>query len=242
MKIALVGYGKMGHETETIARLEKHDIVAVMDNELDWTSKLPAFRTADAAIDFSTPSAVTDNIKLAFENHVPIVVGTTGWYDRLPDILSLSKQYDGSLVYGSNFSIGANLFMRVNELLATWMNTQPQYAPRVEETHHVTKKDAPSGTAIHLAEDIVKQVDRITDWQLTDTPENNRILPVKANRTGTVPGIHRIVWHAAEDDIELLHVAHSRQGFARGAVKAAVWLHRHPGIYEFKDIALYINT
>lgn len=242
MKFALLGYGKMGKQIETMLLQNNQEIVATIDNEQDWHDKLSLFMTADVAIDFSMPSVAVANMQRAFESHIPIVVGTTGWYDKLNDIRVFCEKHNGSLVYGSNFSIGANLFMQLNNNLAAYMNQQPQYDVRIEETHHETKKDAPSGTAIHLAEDILRIVQRLNQWQLTDEASaNESVIPVKANRIGTVPGIHKITWHSEEDDIEIIHTAHSRRGFAAGAIKAAEWLTKNPGIYEFQKIALHLN-
>lgn len=241
MKFALLGYGKMGKQIEELLIRDNQQIVAIIDNEQDWQHNRSAFQTADVAIDFSMPSVALDNILYAFENHIPIVVGTTGWYDQLDKICSECKRMNGSLIYGSNFSIGANLFMQVNATLAAYMDAQPQYSASIDETHHATKKDAPSGTAIHLANDIIHFVHRLDNWQLGEFQNASDVLPVKANRIGTVPGIHKVLWHSDEDDIEIIHTAHNRSGFAAGAIKAAKWLTLHPGLYEFQNIAIHLN-
>lgn len=241
MKFAILGYGKMGKMVEQLLKDDHHEIVAIIDNEDDWQQKLSEFQTADVAIDFSMPQVAVDNMLKAFKSQVPVVVGTTGWLEGLDDVTNACKQYDGSLIYGSNFSIGANLFMQLNKELAKLMNVQPQYDASMEETHHVTKKDAPSGTAIRLATDLLAQVERLDHWTLTDQPLNESMtLPVTAHRIGTVPGTHSITWHCDDDDIVITHQAHSRQGFARGAIRAACWLVKHPGIYDFQNIALTI--
>jgi len=232
----------MGHQVEEILLGEGHEIVAIIDNEDDWAWQMQDFETADVAIDFSMPSVAVRNMFNAFEHHVPIVVGTTGWLDSFEEVRRTCEKYNGSLVYGSNFSIGANLFMKLNKELAQLMETQPQYRVALEETHHAAKKDAPSGTAIRLAEDVLQIVDRLRSWQLTENMAvADDVLPVKANRVGTVPGTHTIQWHSEEDDITITHTAHSRKGFALGAVRAAIWLARHPGIYDFQRIALTMN-
>ena len=170
----------------------------------------------------------------AFEAHVPIVVGTTGWLDRLEEVRQACAGHDGRLVYGANFSIGVNIFFKVNKLLAKLMNTQDRYDVAVEETHHIHKKDAPSGTAIHLAKDIVSEVDSLQDWRLTPCDHTN-VVPITAIREGEVPGTHKIVWESPEDTIEITHTAHGREGFARGAVHAAEWLVLQPsGVYPFE--------
>ena len=241
MKFAILGYGKMGRQVEELLLRDHHEIVAVIDNEADWKLKMADFRKADVAIDFSMPSVAVENMSHAFENHIPIVVGTTGWLDQYEKVRECCEKYCGSLVYGSNFSIGANLFMRLNKELSALMENQPQYVAFLEETHHTEKKDAPSGTAIRLAEDLLKIVSRYNSWQLTDAPVGDTVLPVYAHRVGTVPGIHTLRWHSEDDDIIITHTAHSRRGFAAGAIKAAIWLTRHSGIYDFQRIALELS-
>lgn len=241
MKIAILGYGKMGRQVEEILRRQNHEIVAVIDNEEEWNERMSQFRTADAAIDFSVPSAAVQNMYRAFDNHIPIVVGTTGWLPRLEEVKARCGQCDGSLVYGSNFSIGANLFMQLNRFLASFMNGQPQYRAEVDETHHDMKKDAPSGTAIRLAADIVKAVDRLDAWKPAEQAACGDFLPVVSHRIGTVPGTHVVSWKSDVDDIRIVHEAHSRKGFAEGAVKAACWLLRHPGIHDFQDIVFELD-
>ncbi len=241
MKIAILGYGKMGRQVEEILQRQGHDIVTVIDNEEEWDERMAQFRTADAAIDFSVPSSAVPNMYRAFESHVPIVVGTTGWLPRMDEVTARCRECDGSLVYGSNFSIGANLFMQLNRFLASFMNNQPQYSAEIEETHHVMKKDAPSGTAIRLAADIVKAVDRLDGWKPAGESAGEEFLPVVSHRVGTVPGTHLVSWKSEVDDIRIVHEAHSRKGFAEGAVKAACWLLRHPGIHDFQDIVFELD-
>lgn len=238
MRFAILGYGKMGRQVEQLLLRDGHEIAVIMDNNDDWKHKMDAFRTADVAIDFSMPSVAVQNMYYAFENHIPIVVGTTGWLDRYEEVRDYCEKHCGSLVYGSNFSVGANLFMQLNKELATLMDKQPQYSASVEETHHVEKKDAPSGTAIRLSEDLLQIVRRLDHWQLSNGPVADGVLPVQAHREGTVAGIHSINWICEEDDITITHNAHSRIGFAKGAIKAAIWLTRHSGVYDFQKIAL----
>lgn len=234
MKIAILGYGKMGHIVEKVLRGRGHEVVAVIDNDADWQRLGGEFRQAEVAIDFSEPSAAVPNILRAFEANVPVVVGTTGWLDRLEEVRQACEAHNGRLVYGSNFSIGVNLFFKVNQLLAKLMNTQPRYHAAVEETHHIHKKDAPSGTAIHIAEDILREVDALQEWRLTPCDHTRVTLPVTAIRQGEVPGTHVVTWDSPEDTIEIRHTAHSREGFALGAVLAAEWLPLQPaGLYPF---------
>lgn len=240
MRIAITGYGKMGRMVEKILLENHHEVVAVIDNEQDWQTKIQDFCRAEVAIDFSMPTVVVSNMLRAFESHVPMVVGTTGWLEHRDEVCAQCRKFNGSLVYGSNFSIGANLFMQLNKTLAQMMENQPQYRAQLEETHHTAKKDAPSGTAIKLAEDLISEASRLKAWELTDQPVANDVLPVQAHRVGEVPGIHTIQWCSEEDDIIITHSAHSRLGFAKGAVRAALWLTTHPGIYDFSKIAALV--
>ena len=234
MRVAILGYGKMGHVVEKVLLERRHEIVAVIDNEADWQRLDNEFRRAEVAIDFSEPGVAVSNMFRAFEAHVPVVVGTTGWLDRLEEVCKRCADANGKLVYGSNFSIGVNIFFRVNRLLSKLMNTQDRYHVTMEETHHIHKKDAPSGTAIHLAQDIIHEVDALNEWQLTPCDHTN-VVPITAIREGEVPGTHKIVWDSPEDTIEITHTAHGREGFARGAVHAAEWLVLQPsGVYPFE--------
>ena len=224
----------MGHVVEKVLLERQHEIVAVIDNEADWQRLDNEFRRAEVAIDFSEPSVAVSNMLRAFEAHVPVVVGTTGWLDRLEEVCKRCADANGKLVYGSNFSIGVNIFFRVNRFLSKLMNTQDRYHVTMEETHHIHKKDAPSGTAIHLAQDIIHEVDALNEWQLTPCNHTD-VVPITAIRKGEVPGTHKIVWDSPEDTIEITHTAHGREGFALGAVHAAEWLVLQPsGVYPFE--------
>ena len=236
MKVAILGYGKMGHIVEQVLRERNHEVVAIIDNLDDWQNRFEDFRKAEVAIDFSEPSVAVANMFRAFETHVPMVVGTTGWYDRMEEVRQACAAHQGRLVYGANFSIGVNIFFKVNQLLAKLMNTQNRYSVEMEETHHIHKKDAPSGTAIHLANDIIHEVDALQQWQLTPCDHTRVVLPVTAVREGEVPGTHKIVWNSPEDTIEITHTAHGREGFARGAVYAAEWIvNQSAGVYPFEE-------
>lgn len=235
MNVAILGYGKMGHIVERVLRERNHEVVAVIDNLDDWQTHAEDFRKADVAIDFSEPSAAVPNMLRAFEAKVPIVVGTTGWLDRLEEIRQACTAHEGRLVYGSNFSIGVNIFFKVNQLLAKLMDSQPRYTAAVEETHHIHKKDAPSGTAIHIAQDILSEVKALQEWKLTPCDHTRVVLPVTAIREDEVPGTHVVTWNSPEDTIEIRHTAHGREGFALGAVYAAEWIVSQPaGVYPFE--------
>ena len=220
----------MGRMVESMLRESGQEIVAVIDNEEEWQAQMAAFRTADVAIDFSMPSVAVSNMLRAFEAGVPIVVGTTGWYDRLDEIVEKAKSCQASLVYGTNFSIGVYLFNRMSQWLAAEMSRYGQYAVTMEETHHTAKKDAPSGTAITLAQGIIAQHPGYSRWQLDEgQPLDDATIPVQAHRVGDVSGIHEIHWSSPEDEITITHNAHGRQGFAAGAIRTALWLVQHPG-------------
>lgn len=226
----------MGHMVEKVLQERQHEIVAIIDNEEEWGRFDREFRSAEVAIDFSEPKTAVPNMLRAFEVKVPIVVGTTGWSNRLDEIREKCTAAGGKLVYSANFSIGVNIFFKINQLLAKLMNNQNRYHVTMEETHHIHKKDAPSGTAIHLAQDIIKEVNDMKEWQLTPCDHTN-VVPITAIREGEVPGTHKIVWHSPEDDIEITHTAHGREGFARGAVLAAEWIVNQPaGVYPFEEM------
>jgi len=229
-KFAILGYGKMGKEVEKILLSRHEEIVARIDNEEDWQQQWNQFLTADVAIEFSMPSVAVENFKKCFDHHIPLVAGTTGWYNRQEEVLDYCRQRKSAFVFGSNFSIGVNVFFKLNELLANIMKNQEAFQVSIEETHHITKKDAPSGTAIHLAQIIEKQY-------------NNKIeVPIESFRLTDVPGIHKVTYQSENETIELTHTAKNRVELAQGAVKAAIWLLQHPGIYDFKDIALTIKN
>lgn len=239
-KIAILGYGKMGKEIEKIL-LQYGHIIIIIDNEDDWTNHYSEFCDCDVAIEFSTPQSVINNLYRCFDANVPIVCGTTGWNNETQAVIDYCKQKSGSLVYGSNFCIGANLFFKMNELMAQMMNQQPEYDVTIEETHHVTKKDAPSGTAITTANLIINQLDRKTNWKLNDNSQSDTI-HVLAHRLGEEPGTHVVRYTSENDCIEITHKIYQRSALASGAVKAAMWLINHHGVYQFKDIFMELNA
>lgn len=234
MKIALFGYGKMGKEIEQIALQRKHEIVLKIDENNAGSMAANDLKKADVGIEFSTPHSVIKNIQKAFEHQLPLVVGTTGWYEQLEEIKSLCKKQNGSLFYASNFSLGVNLFFKVNSYLAEWMNKYPEYEVSMEEIHHIHKLDKPSGTAISLANQILEKIERKKNWSITEKkPETLFIQDV---REGEVPGTHIVRYTSGIDDIEIMHKAHNRKGFALGAVIAAEFLHNKKGIYTMSDL------
>lgn len=248
MKIALIGYGKMGHMIEQIALERGHEIVCKIDvnNQDDFDS--PAFASADVAIEFTNPSAAYGNYLRAFSHHVKVVSGSTGWMkDHKSDVEALTKDGQQTLFWASNFSIGVAIFSAVNKYLAKIMNQFPQYDVKMTETHHIHKLDAPSGTAITLAEDIVDRLDRKTSWKAgttvwddghVDGSEEHRPdeLLVDSVRHEEVPGIHSICYDSEADSITITHDAHSRKGFALGAVLAAEFTLNHTGLLTTSDL------
>lgn len=234
MKIALIGYGKMGKEIEAIAEERKHEIVLIVDSTNFDLVTDKDFKKADVAIEFSKPEAAVDNIKKCLNVGLPVVVGTTGWYKDFKDIEKLCKQKKGSLFHATNFSIGVNLFFKVNTYLAELMNKYEEYDVSMEEIHHIQKLDKPSGTAITLANQIIEQLKRKKKWSISHQDENT--LFIKDIRQGEVPGTHSVKYFSDIDDIEITHRAHNRKGFATGAVVAAEFLKGKSGIYTMNDI------
>ena len=235
MKIALLGYGKMGREIEALCSGEENEIVARIDNEQDWNQQLEDFLTADVAIEFSTPDSVLENIRKCFKHNIPVVVGTTAWYEHIEEIKDDCANAKGSLIWASNFSIGMNLFFRVNKVFARWMDNYPEYDVAMKEIHHTQKLDAPSGTAISLADILISEIGRLESWQLGKSGSKN-ILGIEAERIDPVPGTHSITYTSEVDEIEFKHTAKSRGGFARGALWAAQWIKDKKGFYNFADV------
>ncbi|MBF4470402.1 4-hydroxy-tetrahydrodipicolinate reductase [Flavobacterium sp. HJJ] len=229
MKIALLGYGKMGQVIERIALERGHEIVLKKDefNTYDGLS------TADVAIDFSVPTAAVSNISSCFNANVPVVSGTTGWLEHYDEMIALCSEKNGGFISSSNFSLGVNLFFEFNEYLAKIMSKFDHYKVDMEEIHHDQKLDAPSGTAISLAKGVIKN-SSYSNWTL-DKPKENEI-HIEAIRTGTVPGTHTVTYNSEVDSIEIKHTAHNREGFALGAVIAAEWLAGKHGVFTMKDV------
>jgi len=244
MKIALLGYGKMGKIIEKIATDRKHEVVLKISSSNADEFTIENLKKADVAIEFSTPSTVLSNISLCFEAGVPVVAGTTGWYNQLDEIKQLCSQSDGSLLYGTNFSVGVNIFFHINKVLAKLMNSYPYYEVQVEEIHHTQKLDSPSGTAITIAEGIIENMDAKSKWQnVLVAEENNTDDNIKSNelliesyRMDSVPGTHTVIYDSEVDSIEFKHTAHNRNGFALGAVLAAEWLMDNKGFHPVNDM------
>ena len=229
MKIALLGYGRMGKEIEKIALSRGHEIVLKIEGPETYD-----ITDSDIAIDFSIPSVAFDNISNCLVHGIPVVSGTTGWLDRYDEAVELCEKNNGSFIYASNFSLGVNLFFELNAKLSSLMNSVENYSISIEEIHHTKKLDAPSGTAITLAEGIIQNSSK-TSWEL-DSKSTEETIPIKAIRTPDVPGTHTISYASEVDTLEIKHTAHSRKGFALGAVVAAEWLVHKKGVYSMKDV------
>lgn len=258
MKIALIGYGKMGHAIERIALERGHEIVAVIDADNNSDIESEAFASADAAIEFTTPATAPDNVMRAARAGVPVVCGSTGWAARRSEVDKAVEEAGSALLASSNFSIGVNVFNVINRRLAALMSKLQQYKPQMFETHHVHKLDHPSGTAITLAEGIIAENARINSWAdegMVSIDESNAglgareilatiekpamaddALPVLSFREGEVPGIHTVEWDSPVDTITITHSAKSRDGFALGAVMAAEWIAGKHGIFTIEEM------
>lgn len=229
MKIALLGYGRMGKVIETIALQRGHEIVLKKKS----TDNYNGLEDADVAIDFSVPDAAVGNISACLNSNIPVVSGTTGWLEYYHDMAQLCEEQNGAFIYGSNFSLGVNIFFELNSHLAKMMATLNQYKVSIEEVHHTQKLDAPSGTAITLAKDIINNSD-YAGWAIGNPKEGD--IFIDAKRVEGVPGTHTVIYNSDVDAIEIKHIAHNREGFALGAVIAAEWLVGKQGIYSMKDV------
>ena len=229
MKIAILGYGKMGKEIEKISLERGHDIIFKIDKD----STVKDIKDADVAINFSTPDSAVNNIELGLKSLVPVISGTTGWLLDFNRIKELSKKLKTSFLYSSNFSLGVNLFFDLNKRLAEIMKKHDQYELNIEETHHINKIDQPSGTAISLAEGII-QTGKYKDWSIIKN--KNKSISIKSNRVDKVNGIHKVKYSSMIDSIEITHTAKNRRGFALGAIISAEWIINKKGVFEIKDV------
>ncbi len=236
MKIALIGYGKMGKAIERFAKERGHRIVSIVDVDNPNAIESSAFASADVAIEFTVPSQAVDNIRKSWAANVPVVSGTTGWWDRLPELKEELKTNGQTLFWSSNFSLGVNMVFELNRKLAQMMNAFQSYDVSISEIHHTEKKDAPSGTAITLGEDIIQLVDRKSSWVAGAQPREVSEIPIKSIREGRVPGIHTIKYEGPVDIITITHEAKSREGFAVGAVVAAEYAVKHKGFLTMQEM------
>lgn len=234
MNIAIIGYGKMGKVIEKIAESRGHQVtVKVTSKEADFSPEI--LKKADVAIEFSVPKAAVSNMKKCFDAGIPVVVGTTGWMDQLDSVTHLCKNANGGLFYASNFSIGVNIFFKVNQLLAKLMNSQSSYQVSMEEIHHTQKLDSPSGTALTIANQIIENVSRKSDWVESENPTSTEI-GINAKRIADTPGTHIVTYENQIDKLEISHEAKGREGFAMGSILAAEFMVGKSGIYGMEDL------
>ena len=234
MKIALIGYGKMGKEIEKIAQNRGHSIHLIIDLDNAIDTQSDKFRECDVAIEFTNPSSVISNIYASFDANVPIVIGTTGWHEDLDHITEKCITGNNALFHASNFSVGVNLFFAINEYASKIMNSFSDYEVSMQESHHIHKLDAPSGTAISLADIITENLDQKDSWTLENAEKNQ--IPINVTREGEITGFHEINYESVVDTIKLSHNAKSRTGFALGAVLAAEFIINKQGVYSMKDL------
>ncbi|MDR2235368.1 MAG: 4-hydroxy-tetrahydrodipicolinate reductase [Chryseobacterium sp.] len=230
MRIALVGYGKMGKIIDEIAQKRGHEVVA----RLKETPTAENLNNPDVVIEFSLPEAAYSNIKACLENRIPVICGTTGWLEKKAEVEQIALDHDTAFLYGSNFSLGVNLFFALNEKLAGLMKNVDEYSCQLEEIHHIHKKDAPSGTAISIAEGIIQNNPKFDAWKLEET--QGMELGIFAVREDEVPGTHSVFYRSEVDEIEIKHTAFNRNGFALGAVVAAEWIKGKKGNFAMKDV------
>lgn len=235
MRIALVGYGKMGHEIEKIALQRGHQVVLIIDrdNSSDFTEA--NIQKADVVIEFSIPSTAFGNYKRCIDAGVPVVSGTTGWLEQRSELEAYCIKNRGAFFYASNFSVGVNIFFELNKKLSLLMNKFTQYEVDMKETHHIHKLDSPSGTAITLADGVIENIDRKTSWELGASSSSDH-MKIESNREGEVPGTHSIRYSSEVDEIRITHEAYSRKGFAHGAVLAAEFMKDKEGLYNMQDM------
>ena len=235
MKIALLGYGKMGKAIEEIAKERGHQIALKTDSNNSKFLNMSSFNNIDIAIDFSTPATAQQNIEVSLKSKTPIISGTTGWLNNINEVHKLCISEDSAFLYASNFSLGVNLFFELNKNLAKLMSKYSDYNVSIKEIHHIQKLDAPSGTAIKLAEQIISESENKNKWVLENASKNEE-LTIEALRENKVPGKHTIKYQSEVDTLSISHQAHSRKGFALGAVIAAEWMQNKKGIFSMKDV------
>ena len=237
MRIALVGYGRMGHEIESVALRRGHEISLIVDidNASDLNAEKLKSTKTDVVIEFSFPTTAFDNVRKCLECKVPVVSGTTGWSDKFAEAEQICLDNDTSFIHSSNFSIGVNILFKLNAVLSKYLENYDEYMVNVEETHHIKKLDAPSGTAISLMDAIIANNSRFDSWSLSDNCDK-RTIPVKAFREGNVPGIHTVTWDSDIDTITISHEAKNRRGLALGAVVAAEYICNRKGVFTMSDV------
>lgn len=235
MKIALIGYGKMGKAIERLALIEGHEIVLKINSDNSKELTPENLKCCEVAIEFTKEESAVKNLKMCFDAEVPVVSGSTGWLQHWDEVAELCKKKNGSFLYASNFSIGVQLFFALNKKLAKLMSSYPEYQTSLKEIHHTQKKDSPSGTAITLAEDIIKEIPSLKKW-VNEESGSRENLSIISFRQDPAPGTHQVTYKSAVDEIEIIHTAHNRDGFAKGALLAAGFLLNKKGIFTMQDV------
>ena len=235
MNIAIIGYGKMGKEIDEIAQVRGHNVLLRIDENNINSINSSSWKEIDVAIEFSKPESAFSNINLCFDNNIPVVSGTTGWLNKFEEVISRCKTDGKSFFYASNFSLGVNLFFKLNRYLSQLMDKFPDYSVKIEESHHMQKLDAPSGTAITLAEGIIENIERKNRWE-KELEGSVDSIAIKSNREGEVPGNHKIIYDSEFDSVVIEHDAKSRKGFAVGAVMAAEFIVDKKGYHTMNDL------
>lgn len=238
MNIALIGYGKMGKEIESIALQRGHNLVAIYSSNKTISTEILKTQAIDCAIEFTKPEAAVANIEHCFAANIPVVVGTTGWYQKLNHVKQLCSEQNQALLYASNFSLGVTIFFELNKKLAQLMQEYPNYEVSMQEIHHLQKLDAPSGTAITLANDLLDILPNKTKW-VNEVSKSKNEIGIESLRIEGIPGSHSINYSSEIDSIQIKHTAHNRKGFALGAVIAAEWLINKKGVHEMKHVLGY---
>lgn len=235
MNLAILGYGKMGKEIERIALDRGHKIGLIIDEQNVDSIKSESFKDIDVAVEFTNPNSAFQNITLCHNNGIPVVSGTTGWLDKIDEVINRCNNEEKGFFYASNFSLGVNLFFKLNSFLAKMMNKFANYDVRIEETHHTQKLDAPSGTAITIAEGLIEEIDKKEKWE-SESRESEESILINSFREGKVPGNHKVIYESEFDQIKIEHNAKSRTGFAMGAVLAAEFMVEKKGYYTMNDL------
>ncbi|MBS4012681.1 MAG: 4-hydroxy-tetrahydrodipicolinate reductase [Bacteroidetes bacterium] len=236
LSIAIIGYGKMGKEIEKFAINKGHTIACTIDSDTDWNEKRDLLKKADIAIEFSIPQVAVENIKKCFDLNLAIVTGTTGWHNHLAEISNICKEKNQTIFYASNYSIGVNILFEMNKKLASIMKNFDDYNPEIKEIHHIHKLDAPSGTAISLANGIIENNPKYKSWKLAEEISTNEEISINALREGNIFGIHEVTYFSEIDFLKISHSANSRIGFVKGALMAAEWVYDKKGIYTMQDL------
>ena len=235
MKVAIIGYGKMGHEIEQVLLQRGHSVALIIDQDNAYDLCTEKLAEVDVAIEFTTPTTAYSNVRTCIESGTPVVSGTTGWHDKLEELQTLCREKNSTMIWSSNYSLGVNITFRLNRYLAELMNRFDGYNVAIEEIHHTQKKDAPSGTAISLANDILARVERKSEW-VNEPTNNEKALEITSLREGMVPGTHTVTYESADDKIEIKHTLFSRRALALGAVVAAEFIATRKGVFTIDDM------